>query len=72
MKKLFEAANLYVKSSDWKMIAVMKFCLVSLGMMIGMQIGPKHRKPVFLGALGVFFATYLPLMVKLFKCFEKV
>ena len=44
MKKLFAAANHYVESSDWKIIAVLKFCLISLGMMIGMQIKPKYKK----------------------------
>ena len=34
MKKLFEAADRYIQSSDWKVIAVLKFCLVSLGMIV--------------------------------------
>lgn len=69
MNKLFEAANRYIETSDWKIIAVLKFCLISLGMMIGMQIRPEHRKPVFIGALGVFIAAYLPLMYKFYKVF---
>ena len=32
MKKLFEVANRYIETSDWKIIAVLKFCLISLGM----------------------------------------
>ena len=36
-------------------------------MMVGMLIKPKHKKPVFLGALGVFFAAYIPLMAKFVK-----
>ena len=69
MSKLFEAANRYIETSDWKIIAVLKFCLISLGMMIGMQIRPEHRKPVFIGALSVFIAAYLPLMYKFYKVF---
>ena len=69
MKKVFEAADRYVQTSDWKVIAVLKFCLISLGMMIGLLIGPERKKPVFLGALGVFIASYIPLMVKFFKVF---
>ena len=69
MKKLFEAANRYVETSDWKIIAVLKFCLVSLGMMVGILIKPEHKKPVFLGAIGVFFAAYIPLMAKFFRVF---
>ena len=42
MKKLFEAADRYIQSSDWKVIAVLKFCLVSLGMIVGMLIKPEH------------------------------
>ena len=69
MKKLFDAANRYIETSDWKIIAVLKFCLISLGMMIGMAIRKKDRTPVFFGALGVFAATYVPLMVKFYKVF---
>ena len=69
MKKLFEAADHYLETSDWKIIAVLKFCLISLGMMIGMMIRPEGRRPVFFGALGVFFLTYIPLMVKFYRVF---
>ena len=71
MKAVFDAADRYIKTSDWKIIAVLKFCLISLGMMIGMLISPKHRKPVFLGALGLFFVTYIPLMVKFYRVFTE-
>ena len=67
--KLFEAANRYVETSDWKIIAVLKFCLISLGMMVGMMIKPEHKRRVFLGALGVFGITYIPLMVKFYRIF---
>ena len=71
MKKLFNAANRYIETSDWKIIAVLKFCLISLGMMIGMAIRKKDKKPVFFGALGVFAVTYVPLMVKFYKVFTE-
>ena len=67
MKKLFAAADRYVETSDWKIIAVLKFCLISLGIMIGMQIKPKYKKSVFLGSLSVFAVTYVPLMTKSFR-----
>ena len=69
MKKLFDAANRYLETSDWKTIAVLKFCLISLGMMIGMGIRKEGKKPVFLGAASVFTVTYIPLMVKFYKVF---
>ena len=71
MKKLFAAANRYVETSDWKIIAVLKFCLISLGLMAGMQIRPEHRKPVFLGALSTFILTYIPLMARFFRVFTE-
>ena len=69
MKKLFEAANRYIVTSDWKIIAVLKFCLISLGMMLGMWIKPKHRKSIFIGALCVFIASYISLMVRFYRVF---
>ncbi len=71
MKKLFAAADRYLESSDWKIIAVLKFCLIALGMMIGMLIRPEKKKPVFLAALGVFCITYAPLMLKFFRVFRE-
>ena len=71
MKKLFRAANRYIETSDWKIIAVLKFCLISLGMMVGMQIKPEHKKAVFSGSLCVFLATYIPLMYKFYKVFTE-
>ena len=71
MKKLFDAANRYIETSDWKIIAVLKFCLISLGMMIGMHVKPEQKKPVFLSTLGVFIVTYLPLMYKFYRVFTE-
>ena len=62
MSRLFEAAKRYIETSDWTIIAVLKFCLISLGMMIGMLIGPRRKKAVMTGALCVFVLTYVPLM----------
>ena len=67
MKKLFDSADLYLKQSDWKNLALIKFCLVSIGLLVGLQIPKKHRKPVAIGALIVFFATYIPLMTDFFR-----
>ena len=71
MKKLFEAANRYVETSDWKIIAVLKFCLISLGMILGMTIKPRYKKIVLTGALVTFFVTYIPLMYKFFRVFTE-
>ncbi len=70
MKKLFEVANRYIETSDWKIIAVLKFCLIALGVMLGMCVKKEHKKPVLIAALAVFFASYIPLMVKFYKTFQ--
>ena len=66
MKKLFDSADIYLKQSDWKDLALIKFCLASIGLLVGLQIPKKHRKPVAIGALIVFFTTYIPLMTDFF------
>ncbi len=69
--KLFEAANRYIETSDWKIIAVLKFCLISLGMMIGMCIGGKNKKKIFAVAGLVFIVTYIPLMMKFYRVYKE-
>lgn len=67
MKKLLEIGNQYIKESDWKVIAVLKFCLISLGILIGMNIPHKGKRLAAIGCTGVFVLTYVPLMAKLLK-----
>lgn len=64
MKKLFEYANQYVRESDWKDMALLKFCLCAMGVMIGVAILPKHKKAALGIVAGVFTVTYIPLMAK--------
>ena len=35
MKRLFELGNQYVRECDWKDLALVKFCLCAVGIMIG-------------------------------------
>lgn len=67
MKTLISIANDYIETSDWKTITALKFCLLSLGVIAGMQVRGEHRKPVTKCALTVFLATYIPLMAKLIR-----
>ena len=71
VKKLFEFADRYIETSDWKIIAVLKFCLISLGIMIGTGVKEEYRKPVLITAVPVFLATYIPLMVKFYRVFRE-
>ncbi len=64
MKRLFASADEFVRQSDWKDLAVLKFCLLSLGVLAGMGIAEKCKKGVRIAASVVFTLTYIPLMVK--------
>lgn len=72
MKLLFRAADRYIEESDWKVLAVLKFCLISMGILLGCKVPEKKRTPVILGAGAVFFITYIPLMAKLFRTYANV
>lgn len=62
MKNLFRLADQYIRESDWMDLARIKFCLCAVGILLGMQIPPKHRKAAALGAGLVYVVTFLPLM----------
>lgn len=64
MKRIFDSADEFVRQSDWKDIAVLKFCLLSLGLLAGMQIAERCKKGVRIAASVVFVLTYIPLMIK--------
>ena len=71
MSKLFEAANHYIKESDWKTIAVLKICLIALGIMIGTRVKKEHKKPVFIVTLILFFVTVIPLVKKFINVWKE-
>ena len=62
MKRLFDCADRYIQSRDWKMLAGLKFCLCAIGVLLGLLVPGKHKKCAAAGAFGVFLATYIPLM----------
>lgn len=64
MKQLFKKANRYLKTCDWKDMTLLKFCLFSIGILVGTSIPSKKKKPVNIIAVIVFLATYIPLMSK--------
>ena len=65
MKKLFILADRYLQESDWKTMALLKFCLLGLGIAVGAMVPPKYKKTAVAVGLPLFFVTYLPLMAKL-------
>ena len=71
MNFLFRAADRYLDDSDWKDLALIKFCLCAMGVLLGCNVPQKDRKNVMAGAGIVFIATYIPLMTKLFRIFAE-
>lgn len=64
MKRLFDWGSAYIRECDWKDLALVKFCLCAMGVLIGLCVPEKKRKiPLILAGL-VFLASYIPLMVK--------
>ena len=64
MKKLIRCANQYIWESDWKTIGLLKFCLLSLGICVGMAVPEEKKKTVLRAAVLSFVISYIPLMAK--------
>lgn len=71
MKQLFNYADQYIQESDWKTLAMLKFCLFSMGLLAGMKIPEKGKKKAGIIAALIFLATYIPLMAKFIKILIK-
>ena len=69
--KLFQVADRYCKESSWKTLALLKICLFSIGVMVGMLIPKEKKKAVFGIGTVAFLATYLPLMGKFFRTWQQ-
>ena len=64
MKKLLSAADAYIAKMNWKDLTLVKLCLCAAGVMLGLAAPKRVRKWAALGAVAVFVATYLPIMLK--------
>ena len=62
MKKIIACADAYLASRDWKMVAVLKFCLMALGLLLGLCVPAKYKKKAAAVGGAVFALTYIPLM----------
>lgn len=71
MKQVFNYADQYIQESDWKTLAMLKFCLFSMGLLAGMKIPEKGKKKAGIIAALIFLVTYIPLMAKFIKILIK-
>ena len=65
--KLFDKANRYCRESTWKTLAALKFCLFSIGIIVGVLLPDTCRTPVLVIFGVVLIATYIPLMAKFIR-----
>lgn len=71
MKNLFAIADEYLRQSDWRDLALIKFCLFSMGVLAGVLAPKNRRKLVVSLAAATFVVTYLPLMAKFSVLFRQ-
>ena len=64
MNRLTEAADRYLRDCTWKDISILKFCLIALGVLLGIAVPARRKKASAWAAALVFAATYVPLMGK--------
>lgn len=71
MKEVYRYANAYIKECDWKDLSMLKFCLIAMGLLLGLYIPKEKRRPFLVLAGIVFVITYLPLMSKFFDVIKR-
>ena len=64
MKELISRSEAYIRQFTWKDVALLKLCLCSMGILLGLSAPRRWRKGICFGAAAVFLATYLPLMLR--------
>ena len=69
--KLFKLANRYIQESDWRTLAALKLCLLSIGLIVGVLLPASCRTAVLIVSGVVCVATYIPLMAKFFRLMRK-
>lgn len=70
-KWFFDIGDKYASSSNWKDYALLKFCLFSMGIVVGVLLPSGAKKVAIIIASIVFVLTYIPLMIKLFKVIKE-
>lgn len=64
MKNLLSAGSLYLKKMDLTDMAMLKFCMGALGVLLGLGAAKHHKKSAGILAGLVFAATLIPLLGK--------
>lgn len=71
MNKLICCANQYIQESDWKCISLLKLCLLSLGICIGLRIPSGKKKTLFKAAAIAFLVSCIPLTSRFIRTYQQ-
>lgn len=69
--KLFEAADQYCKEGNWRTIAILKICLLAIGVVLGMQVPENKRKVLVPVCGGIYVVTLVPILKKYFSILRR-
>ncbi|WP_409969809.1 permease of phosphate ABC transporter [Bengtsoniella intestinalis] len=69
-KKLKNGAENYLAMFGCLDVALLKTCVLAVGILIGLAVSGRRKKAVTWGAALVFVATYIPLMYKFIPCLK--
>ena len=64
MKREFQAADAYNQSFHWQDMALLKVCLYSIGVLVGLSIPFRSKKLVGMISLLAVVLTYIPLIAR--------
>lgn len=67
MKRLLNYADQYLQTCVWKDMALIKFCVFSVGILAGTCIPNKNKALARIAALIVFTVTLIPLLINFFS-----
>ena len=70
MKKLFEFADEYIALLKWRHFSMIKFCLISLGVLIGVLVPSNAKAALGIVAGLIFIGTYIPIMAHFIKAWR--
>ncbi|MEE0435888.1 MAG: permease of phosphate ABC transporter [Peptococcaceae bacterium] len=64
MVNLFDTADAWLAKSSWKDLALVKFCLFFMGILVALRLPKRTAPKVRKWARWGFVLTYVPLMAK--------
>lgn len=67
MKRLLGYADQYLQKSDWRDIGIIKYCLFSIGILVGTYIPENKKECARITALIGFVVTSVFIMAKFFE-----